>query len=350
MASVSQFNFGGEHATGGGHTASGERELFLRQFSGEVLTAYHQRNVAEQLIYKRGISQGKSAQFPVTGTASAKYFTPGEDILVDQDAGSTPYLNDIKTTERLIKIDRLLVAPVFIDSLDEAMSHYDYRSPFAQELGYALAEHTDDALFRTVIRAANTTDSPATATQSAGGGDILLGATPTTATMIDACYAVAAAMDEANIPKEDRHFVVKPANYYKLVYNTSNLVTAVNKDVGGAGSISKGVVYQVAGLNIWMSNHFDVDDDDGAGTGEPANFSGLDSTDHNTYTYTIAAGAGDTGGVAFHRNGVGMVKLKDLTMESEYIIERQGDLVIAKLAFGAAPLRPDSCFRLALKD
>lgn len=334
MAGVSQFSFGGEPATG----ATGERELFLRQFSGEVLTAYHQKNVAEQLVYKRAISQGKSAQFPVTGNATAKYFTPGADILLDSQTG-TPYLNDIGTNERLIKIDRLLVAPVFIDALDEAMSHYDYRSPFAQELGYALAEHADEALFRQIIIASQ---EGATAPQAAGGGDIALGgATPSTANMIDACFAAAAAMDEANTPKEDRHFVVSPTNYYKLVYNTTNLVTAVNKDVGGAGSISQGVVYQVAGLNIWMSNNFDLND----APGPVAQYDGIDTTDHNNYGYTVAS---DTGGVAFHRSGVGMVKLKDLSMESEYIIERQGDLVVAKMAFGSAPLRPDQCYRLKL--
>ena len=41
--------------------------LFLKVFSGEVLKAFKLATVTELLVMKRGITSGKSAQFPVTG-------------------------------------------------------------------------------------------------------------------------------------------------------------------------------------------------------------------------------------------------------------------------------------------
>ena len=46
--------------------------LFLKVFSGEVLTAFARNNIFnEQLHSVRTITSGKSAQFPVTGAATA---------------------------------------------------------------------------------------------------------------------------------------------------------------------------------------------------------------------------------------------------------------------------------------
>ena len=66
--------------------------LFLKVFSGEILTTFEEQNVMKDLHMVRTISSGKTAQFPVTGVASAAYHTVGEDI-VD---GSNGYLSTIK--------------------------------------------------------------------------------------------------------------------------------------------------------------------------------------------------------------------------------------------------------------
>jgi len=49
--------------------------LFLKVFSGEVLTTFQENNVMMPLHRVRTISSGKTAQFPVTGVAAAKYHT-----------------------------------------------------------------------------------------------------------------------------------------------------------------------------------------------------------------------------------------------------------------------------------
>ena len=65
--------------------ASGnDRELFLKLYAGEVLTAFEEKNIFMGLHRTRTISGGKSASFPMTGVASAKYHTPGQMIEADK--------------------------------------------------------------------------------------------------------------------------------------------------------------------------------------------------------------------------------------------------------------------------
>ena len=47
--------------------------LFLKKFSGEILQTFEESNVFKPLHTIRTIENGKSAQFPVTGIASANY-------------------------------------------------------------------------------------------------------------------------------------------------------------------------------------------------------------------------------------------------------------------------------------
>ena len=47
--------------------------LFLKVFSGEILTTFEEQNIMKDLHMVRTISSGKTAQFPVTGVADAKY-------------------------------------------------------------------------------------------------------------------------------------------------------------------------------------------------------------------------------------------------------------------------------------
>ena len=61
-----------------------DNALFLKVFSGEVLAAFQRRNKMLDMTMVRTISQGKSAQFPVTGTVSANYHTAGNEILGQQ--------------------------------------------------------------------------------------------------------------------------------------------------------------------------------------------------------------------------------------------------------------------------
>ena len=108
----------------GEYNATGDDyALFLKKWSGEILTTFEETNVMKSLHMVRSIQSGKSAQFPVIGTATTKYHTPGESVITD--AGL--YLNQIKHGERLIWVDKLLTSSVFVAKVEEIINHYEER-------------------------------------------------------------------------------------------------------------------------------------------------------------------------------------------------------------------------------
>ena len=129
----------------GQQNATGDaRALFLKLYAGEVLTAFEEKNIFMPLHRTRTISNGKSAQFPLTGAASAKYHSAGE--LIQADA--------IKHGERTVTVDDLLISAQFLSNVDEAMNHYDVRSIYSAEMGNALANAADKNIFSTIYQAA----------------------------------------------------------------------------------------------------------------------------------------------------------------------------------------------------
>ena len=66
---------------GSNNSSADKRELFLKVFSGEIISQYETKCVMKDLVRTRSISQGKSASFPLYGSATAKWHTPGENIL-----------------------------------------------------------------------------------------------------------------------------------------------------------------------------------------------------------------------------------------------------------------------------
>ena len=330
--------------------------LFLKKFSGEILQTFEESNIFKPLHTIRTIESGKSAQFPVTGIASASYHTPGQNIA---DSGNN-YLSDIKKTEKVINIDKMLVASTFLANIDDVKNHYDIRSVYANELGKALALRFDSAVAKVFLAAArsasNLTSVPKAGARydiagaQFGTGGIVAGTPDTSFTGADivaALFATAQRLDENDVPSDGRFCVLRPSEYYKLVTgadasNTFSLTSAINKDIGGVGSIASGNVPQIAGISLYKSNHIPSSDLTGVGNTVDA------SSDNDVF----GAGEGydadfsNTFGIVSHSAAVGTVKLLDLATESEYQIERQGTLFVAKYAMGHGVLRPECAIEL----
>ncbi len=320
--------------------------LFLKVFSGEILTAFEQNNVMKDLHLMRTITSGKSAQFPVSGIASAKYHTPGVNIA---DSGNS-MLSSIGMNERVITIDDVLVSSTFIANIDELKSHYDVRSIYASELGKALAKRFDIATMKTLFAAA----SAGASAPQAGGNSISGATTNTTAGIVDALYAAATKLDEVDAPSDGRFAIVTPAQYYKLL--TADNV-AINKDTsGGSADAARGTIVEVAGIQLKKSNNFleviaegnisvdqsSADNDDGSANndvfgGSGVGYNGNFSTLNNSGEHGILVGT---------KEAIGTVKLLDLATESEYQIERQGTLFVAKYAMGHGVLRPECAVKI----
>jgi hypothetical protein len=342
--------------------------LFLKVFSGEIITSFEEANVMMPLHRVRTISSGKSAQFPIAGVASAQYHTPGESLLstgastgygstasgattgmsVAFDGGSAKYGTKFAHSEKTILIDDVLVASTFVADIDEMKTHYDVRSIYSTEIGRALAYTADKNLIRTVIAGARRI-----ADRFGGSNSAYLGAqidlsdqSPTVASeeLIAALFSAAQQMDEKNVPMDGRYAVLTPANYYKLV-NGDGAKIAINKDYGGNGSIAKGAIVEIAGIRVFKSNHIPQVTETAATNVH--NAAGV----KNDVFATNGVGYGQanfsaTQGIVFQTEGVGTVKLMDLSVESDYITERLGTLMLAKYAMGHDVLREECCFEL----
>jgi len=336
MANTTPSRLGQVNATG-----SDTNELFLKVFSGEILTTFEEMNVMKGLHTIRTIANGKSAQFPVTGIATAEYHTAGQNIA---DAGNS-YLSQIKHAEKVISIDDVLLASTFIANIDELKNHYDVRSIYAKELGKALAKRFDLATMKTLVAAARTSSV------ITGGKDGIAidGGEPgdfTAAVIQEKLFEAAQKLDENDIPNDgQRYAILKPADYYKLVQSDENVI---NRDFGGRGDVATGNIPMVAGLRIFKSNHLaDVATDlSGVGTGD-----GSASVNNDVFGGG-AAGAGYNGDlsktfiIGGHPSAIGTVKLLDLATESDYKLELQGTLFVAKYAMGHGVLRPEASFEI----
>lgn len=295
-----------------------DNALFLKVFSGEVLAAFARRNQMLDMTMVRSISQGKSAQFPAIGKTTASYHTPGNEI-----TGTV-----INKNERVITIDDLLISDSFISQIDEAKNHYDVRSIYSTEMGNALAREVDQHLLQLTILAAQAT----TTVTGESGGTVITDADADTnaSSLITSIFDAAQALDEKDVPEDDRFCVVAPATYYNLVENDKIL----NRDFGGANGVyADGKVLKVAGVNIVKSN---------TAVDAFADNSTAISGANNTYTGNFAT----TVATVFHKSAVGTVKLMDLAMESEYDIRRQGTLMVAKMALGHGILRPEAAVEI----
>lgn len=327
--------------------------LFLKVFAGEVLSVFEETNVMMPLHTVRTISSGKSAQFPAMATASASYHTPGESVLqqnvtyTGEDDGTAnnlgttntnKYLSQIKHSEVVITINDLLQSSTFIANIDEAKNHYDVRSEYSRQMGFALANKADKMLILHGLAGARATtdrfggtDYIGTSANTGDGADAA-----TQAELLDGIFDAAQAFDEKDVPSADRYCVLAPREYYKLVNGTSD---AINRDYGndGNGSVASGMIMSVAGIRIVKSNHL-------AQTADYVTEAGDNSTLSGTYDFT---GSGnEPAALIFQRSALGTVKLLDLAVESDYQVERQGTLMVAKYAMGHDTLRTEALYEL----
>jgi len=293
-------------------------ELFYKKFAGEVMTTFQNNNIVLGKTMVRTISSGKSAAFPATGVATAAYHVPGTELTGQSILGS----------ERVISIDSLVVADVFVANIDEAMSEFEVRSIYSEEAGVALADKIDTNLLRILVLA-----SRASSTVTNGNGGTVItdaDADVNGASLAASLYAVAQAFDEKKVPASDRNAYVRPAQYYLMAQNTD----LINKDwTGGNGDLAKGTIGSVGGIMINKTNHT-VNSNTSAVTGE-------------VNSYAVTNGDVEVCAVG-QKRAIGTVKLLDLAVESEYSVRHQGTLLVAKYAMGHGILRPECAASIKL--
>lgn len=293
--------------------------LFKHVFPGEVLAAFNAKCVMKQLVSTRNITGGDHAVFPATGKSEASYHTPGNVIIG----------NNFNQNERKIYCDQLLIADHFVADIDAAMAYFESRAEIAKQMGEALAVKTDKQLLQVAVLAAR---ASAVVTGLSGGSALTHASAKTDSdVLISMLFDAAKALDEKDAPEEGRVVVLKPAQYYLLTQNTKVL----NRDWGGDGSFSMAKLPYVAGFRVVRSNHLPTTNISSAETGVNAN-----NTYHGDFSKTAA--------ICFVPGAVGSVSLIGLQMQKDYQIERQGTLMVARMACGHGILRPEQAVELAV--
>lgn len=314
--------------------------LFLKLFGGEVFAAFSEEVHTMDKHFVREISSGKSAQFPKTWKVSAAYHSAGQEMLGQ----------DTDETERVISIDGLLVAHIGIYDLDEAMSHFDIRSRYTQELGRALARVFDTNVYRTIIKTARADSSlsGAASTSPFPDGSVLLSAnasiggtlaaTAVGAVWHDALRVMRVEAGTANIPAGDQLYMAVPYNtfdsilYAQVGDTATNEFLVGNRDLsfGGQGSTGNTTSLQIAGINIFPTNLLPSADDSANGD--------VKAKYRADFSTTL--------GVGWHQDGVGTTKLIGMGLEQTRDVRRQEDFIVAKVAVGHGPVRNEGTWEV----
>ena len=321
--------------TQGGSNYDSKYATYLKLFSGEMFRAYESACIAKGTVQNRTLRNGKSMQFIFTGRMEASYHTPGTPIL---GSGDPP------VAEKTIIMDDLLISSAFIYDLDETLAHYSLRSEISKKIGHALAEAYDKKVFRTIAKAAREAHPITAAPGPEPGGSIInLGAGNQYSAqhLVDAFFEAAAILDEKNVPKEGRHAVLSPRQYYALVSQVDSNI--INRDFGNTqGNLNSGEgLYEIAGISIKRSNNlpFMV-----TGTGANGAVARVDG-ENNDYSGDFT----NSCGLIYMKDAAGVVEgigPSVQTTGSDVKTMYQGDIIVGRLAMGVGTLNPACAIEL----
>ena len=294
----------------------------LKLFSGEVFNAFNDATIFKGLIRNYSLRGGKSKQFLLTGKLAAGYHVPGQAIAP---------ADGLKSNEKTIIMDDLLVSSQFVYDLDEILSQWSSRSEISKQIGEALALHYDDRLARVLAKAAT---EASVVTGEPGGFQVNIGAgnANDAQAIVDGFFEAAAVLDERSAPSDGRVAVLSPRQYYSLISSVDTNI--LNRDIGNSqGDMNSGKgLYSIAGIRIYKSNVLANQ------YGKNATANAAVDGENNSYVIDNSSLAG----LVFHREAAGCVESIAPSIETtsgDFHVQYQGDLIVGKLAMGADTLR-----------
>ena len=343
------------------------RALYLKLFSGEMFKGFQHNAIARDLVMKRTLTNGKSLQFVYTGHTKAEYHVPGNSILGNTD-GAPP------VAEKTITIDDLLISSAFVYELDETLAHYELRGEISKKIGYALAQKYDRLIFRAIAKGARQA-SPITKSGfvEPGGTQIRVGTNNQAsdayvpASLINAFYDAAAALDEKGVSSEGRVAVLNPRQYYELIQGVGSN-GLINRDTQGTALQSGQGIIEIAGIKIYKSMNIPFFGSYGTkygsasatnpGVTSPGNvgsFVGETAEDGRASVtginnnYGNATDFANSCGLIFQKEAAGVVESIGPQVQitsGDVSVVYQGDVILGRLAMGADFLNPAACVEL----
>ncbi|MDR5879023.1 hypothetical protein [Caballeronia sp. LZ032] len=308
-----------------------DRSLFLKMFSGEVLTSFTAATLTKGKIREKNITSGKSYQFPRTGTSTAEYLARGQEMLG----------NPFATGEVEVTIDAPMVAHHALWDFDQAMSQFDVRGPMTADMGQALARMYDQNNFRQIALAARTA-----AVGPFPGGDKIasagLAADGTTGLIdglawMDAIRKAKLLKKHKNLPASAPwYLVVSPETFDAIKYAKNsagqfvNLNSLISLATAGVGAVPTEAI-RFEGVTILDSNLL-------PNANDTAN-TGVFSKYRADFSKTL--------GLMWQPDAVAVLTLMGISTETFRDVRRQEDFIVSKQAVGHGTLRAECAVEFA---
>jgi hypothetical protein len=342
---------------------AGANKLWLPVWSGEVIHAYDQYNVFENLVDSRTISNGVAAEFPITGTVGVKAaWNAGEELL-----GST---TDSASQTISIKLDKRPMAAHFeMDNIDLMITQWEYRSELARQAGLALANARDKQVAAYVARAGvedltwNGTAAAGSQTLSQDPRGVNTGpvfidpkfsnlglSTANASDRTDAALAALKAIEdffvylqEINAPTDGVTMVVTPRAFQDIralgvARDNSGLTAGAGRPFFGGVAEAGGLGAQLAmGMNAYTDSLEYMGARIIKSSNVPnANFSGIGEA-----RYNLDFGNAGIRAMIFQRSCMGSLSLMGMKVDTVEDVRRNTTFTVASMMKGCGVLRPE---------
>jgi hypothetical protein len=344
-------------ATSGG--VAGTNKLWLPLWSGEVINAYDQYNMFENMITTKSLTGGFSYEFPITGTVQF------EDAW---EAGQELYGGS--STSKTIKVqldNRPMAAHFETDNVDLLVTQWDYRSEMARQAGLQLANNRDRQIAMALVAAcalAPVTNDPRLSSASPAGGSLTSAAfqnpysvgtnkTAAECTETEALKVLAGIEDylvncqENDVTIGQVYCVVTPKVFQviralgipRTMSGNNNTSTAplfgASSDFGGVGApLSVGMNSMMdsldyMGVKIVKTNHLPKVDHGSASIGASK--------------YNLNCSAINLYGIIFQSEAIAGLSLMGMKVDTVQDVRRNTQFTVASMLKGTGVIRPETC-------
>jgi hypothetical protein len=331
--------------------AAGANKLWLPLWSGEVINAYDEYNVFENLITNKTLTGGFSYEFPVTGTVALKPSWSAGEELGGGDASSTTFKVNLDP--------RPMAAHFETDNVDLLVTQWDYRSELARQAGLTLANTRDKQIVSSLIAASVvaplTSDPRGLVAANFPAPAVVATGTQAIGVEVSACTETIALsilqnienylvfMQENNFPVENVYCAVPPKVFQVIrglgipratnAFANTPMFTA-SDDYGAGAPISVGMnklsdTLDYMGVKIIKTNHIPRADLTGASIGAAK--------------YNLVCNSVNIFGIIFQPEAVAGLSLMGMKVDTVQDVRRNTQFTVASMLKGTGVLRPELC-------
>lgn len=299
--------------------------LFLTEFGGLVINTYDEEMDYGNLRWVKNVKGAKSETFPIIGR---------KRDAAEHEAGALILGGTIESNDIVIGLDKMIYDSVFIAEIDELVSYFDVRGPYAHQLGQSLGSLDAKRIAIMHILASRQYYVGGVATGVPQGqpapGYAYDAAMKTSASALEAALWSAKEYLLENEISGEKPVCKLPHQQVLLLARNFGFAadgTAANPKAG-SGDRTTGSLGQVVGFNVEGTNHLPKTN---VTTGLPK-YQG---------DFTTSVGHVST------KMAVGSLESKGLTVVVKDQAERLGTIIIAHKFNGHGILRPEASYELA---